>query len=237
MSEQDPRATAPSSSRPIRILLVDDHVVVRRGLHLLLGSDAAIRVVGETGDRAGTLRLVEEGRPDLVLLDLDLGSESGADLIGEIRARSPDTRVLILTGVRDTLLHRRAIQLGASGVVEKEAAPEILLKAIRKVHEGEVWLDRAMTAQVLTEMSDSRRAPPADPDAAGIAMLSPREIEVIELLGEGLSNRRIADRLCISETTVRHHLSSVFSKLNVRDRLELLLFAHRKKLITLPPPS
>jgi DNA-binding NarL/FixJ family response regulator len=237
MSEQPPHVPPSSGGLPVRVLLVDDHVVVRRGLRMLLDSDAAFEVVGEAGDRAGTLRLAAATRSDLVLLDLDLGNEDGADLIREIRAVSPETRVLVLTGIRDTVLHRRAVQLGAAGVVVKDAAPDVLLKAIRKVHAGEVWLDHATTARILAEMSDGGRALRSDPDAAAIATLSRREIEVIELLGEGLSNRRIAERLFLSETTVRHHLSSIFSKLDVHDRLELLLFAHRKKLITLPPPS
>jgi DNA-binding NarL/FixJ family response regulator len=120
------------------------------------------------------------------------------------------------------------------GVVEKESAPEVLLKAIRKVTEGEVWLDRSMTATVLTEMSQATGAAKSDPEAAKIAMLSAREREVVALLGEGLSNRRIAGQLCISETTVRHHLTSIFSKLEVHDRLQLLLYAYRNKLVKLP---
>jgi two-component system, NarL family, nitrate/nitrite response regulator NarL len=139
--------------------------------------------------------------------------------------------------VRDAQARHRAVHLGAMGLVEKEAAPEVLLKAVHKIRDGEVWLDRATTASVLAELSRSTEAARSDPEVPKIASLSARELEVVGLLGEGLGNKRIAERLCISETTVRHHLTSIFTKLDVHDRLELLLYAHRQKLIKLPPPK
>jgi two-component system, NarL family, nitrate/nitrite response regulator NarL len=229
-----------SGGRPpssIRVLLVDDHALVRRGLTMLLGSDPDFQVIGEAQDLAGAVALAQSAQPDIALLDLDLGAESGLDLIGELRAVAPDVRVLVLTGVRDACVQRQALQRGALGIVEKEAAPDVLLKAIRKVAEGEVWLDRAETASVLAGMSQAVEAAKNDPEAAKIATLTAREREVVSLLGEGLTNRRIADQLCISETTVRHHLTSTFAKLEVRDRLQLLLYAYRNKLVKIPPTA
>ena len=234
MTPQDSETLMPTSAPPVRILLVDDHALVRHGLRMLLESDPAFEVVGEAQDRAGALRIAESGQPDIVLLDLDLGAESGLDLIGDLRTEAPAARILILTGLRDVLVQRRAVHLGAVGIVEKEAAPDVLLKAVHKVRAGEVWLDRATTASVLAELSHATEMARSDPEVVKIASLSPREKEVIVLLGDGLSNRRIAGQLCISETTVRHHLTSIFAKLEVHDRLQLLLYAYRHKLVQPP---
>jgi DNA-binding NarL/FixJ family response regulator len=124
--------------------------------------------------------------------------------------------------------------MGAMGVVPKTSNRQTLYKAIEKVHAGEVWIDRAMIANVLTQLSRSRLDDETDPEAARIASLSDREREVITLIGKGLKNKEIAARLTISEITVRHHLSSIYSKLNVADRLELTIYAYRNGLADLP---
>ena len=215
----------------IRVALVDDHAMVRQGLRMLLEADPELEVVGEASDRAGAASLVASSAPDIVLVDLVLGGDSGLDVIADLRARHPETRVLVLTGLREPQVHRNALQAGAAGIVEKEAAPEVLLKAIRRVSEGEAWVDRRMTASILAGYA----APAESPEQARIQSLSSRETELVALIGEGLSNKGIADRLGISEITVRHHLSSIYRKLQIRDRLELLLYAYKHKLI--PPPA
>lgn len=222
----------PLRTGEIRILLIDDHAIFRQGLRMLVESESGFKVVGEAQNRATALPLARREKPDVVLLDLDFGTESGLDLIPELLSATPETRILVLTGVRDTQERRRAFHLGAVGLVEKESAAEVLHKAIWKVHSGEVWLDRATTASVFMEMTTrSVEARTMDPEAAKIATLSARERQVIALIGEGLSNKVIAQRLGISETTVRHHLTSVFAKLDVGDRLALLVYAHRTKLL------
>jgi DNA-binding NarL/FixJ family response regulator len=223
-----------SGSPPIRILLIDDHTLVRAGLRMLIESRPGLQVVGEAVNRHDVLALAACEQPDLILLDLDLGGSSGLDFLPELLSVATAARVLILTGVYDLELHRRAVRLGAMGVVVKEKAAEILFQAIEKVHAGEVWLERAMVASVLGEMT--RRGEPAhtDPEAAKIAALTAREREVIVLVGEGLKNRQIAQRLFISETTVRHHLTSIFGKLGVADRLELVIYAYRHSLAKIP---
>jgi two-component system, NarL family, nitrate/nitrite response regulator NarL len=219
--------------KQIRVLLVEDHAVIRMGLRLLIESRPGLVVVGEAADRAGALEVAARERPDIILLDLDLGAERGLDLLPALMTTPTNARVLILTGVREVEEHHQAIRQGALGLVLKEQAPEVLLKAIEKVHAGEVWLDRAMLASVLSEMVLGG-ARPANAEATRIATLTEREREVIALVGEGLKNKQIGDRLSITETTVRHHLTSIFTKLGVGSRLEMVIFAHRHNLTKWP---
>jgi two-component system nitrate/nitrite response regulator NarL len=213
----------------IRVLLVEDHAVVRAGLRLLIESRHGLVVVGEATTHAGAFALAAREQPHIILLDLDLGAENGLDLLPNLLAAAGQARVLILTGVRDVDEHRQAIRQGAMGLVLKEQAPDVLLKAIEKVHAGEVWLDRTMLAHVLSEMAVGG-ARPVSTNTARIATLTQREREVIALVGEGLKNKQISDRMSISETTVRHHLTSIFAKLGMESRLELVVFAHRHSL-------
>ena len=221
--------TAPNEATTVRILLIDDHAIIRSGLKMLIESQPGLRVVGEASDRAGALSLAAREQPDIILLDLDLGAESGLELIPLLRNSTSQARVLVLTGLRDPEIHRNALRLGAMGIVQKEMAGDVLLKAIQKVHAGEAWLDRLSIANLLEEIAEVERGRP-DPEASRIASLSPREREVINLIGEGLNNKKIAERLKISETTVRHHLTSIFAKLGVSDRLELLVYAYKNRL-------
>jgi DNA-binding NarL/FixJ family response regulator len=175
--------------------------------------------------------LAEREQPDIILLDLTLPGTDGIELIPELLALAKNARILVLTGVLDTEAHKRAVHRGAMGVVLKEKAADVLIKAIEKVHQGEIWLDRAMVANVVGDRSRFREVKKKDdPEAAKIATLTEREREVIALIGEGLRNRQIADRLFISEGTVRNHLTTVFSKLEVSDRFELLIFSYRHSI-------
>jgi DNA-binding NarL/FixJ family response regulator len=225
---------ATSIRLPIRVLIVDDHEVVRAGLRMLIESHAGLALAGEAGTRAEALAAAARDRPDVIVLDLDLGGENAVDDIPELLATAPGARVLVLTGVRDPELHRRAVRLGAMGVVRKEKAAVVLLAAIERVHAGEAWLERGMIGSLLSEMRRPQAAAPADPEQARIATLTKREREVIVLAGQGLKNRQLAQRLSISETTVRHHLTSIFDKLGVGDRLELVIFAYRHGLAKPP---
>jgi two-component system, NarL family, nitrate/nitrite response regulator NarL len=220
-----------TAATTIRVLLVDDHALVRTGLRILLESQPSMVVIGEADDGPAAVAQTASERPDVILLDLDLNGRNGGDLIPSLLSAYPAARILILTGLRDAEVHRRAVQLGAVGLVQKDMAAEVLVKAIEKVFSGEVWLDRSLTATVLTDLSHAGRARQADPEQARIASLSRRESEVISLIAEGLSNKLIAGRMAITETTVRHHLTSIFSKLGVSDRLELLVYAYRNKMV------
>lgn len=218
----------------IKVLLVDDHKMVRGGLRMVIDGRPNMRVVGEAGKKGDVLPLVERERPDIVLLDLDLGGESSSDLIPEI-AVSGGRKVLILTGTREPEIHQACVRLGASGLVMKDSDDKVLTKAIEKVHEGEQWFDRNLMSNVLTSVLNQRRAREEDPEAAKIATLTAREREVVGLVCEGLKNKQIAERLFISDTTVRHHLTSIFNKLDVSDRLELVIYSYRYGLAK--PPS
>jgi len=214
----------------IRVLLVDDHAVVRAGLRMLIESQPDLVVIGEAASRAEALQIAVREQPDIVLLDLDLGRDTGLDVLTDLPDAARDARVLLLTGVRDPEQHHRAILLGAMGVVPKEQAAEDLLTAIEKVHAGEVWLGGALMARVLGRLGPQPTMQEVDPAGQQIARLTTREREVIELICEGLQNKAIADRLVISETTVRHHLTSIFNKLAVTNRLELVIYAYRHGL-------
>jgi DNA-binding NarL/FixJ family response regulator len=254
---------ATTATQTIRLLLVDDQIIVREGLRLLLENQTGLAVAGEAANCQDAVALAAREHPDIILLDLDLGSSHGLDCLPELLAVAPKARVLILTGVYDLDIHHQAISRGAVGIVRKMEAADILVKAIRKVHSGEVWLDGALMARVLNDLWRVRgghalevagtaglplnlhqremtemwhhHVPPLTPDeAARIDQLTEREREVIGLIGEGLRNQQIADRLSISVITVRHHLSSIFSKLNVGDRFELAIYAYRHGLAKLP---
>ena len=214
-------------------MIVDDHAVIRTGLRMLIEQDQTMTVVAMAGTASEALVLAEREKPDIIVLDLMLGDEDGLEFLPQLCKTSPNSRVLILTGVQSTTSHRLAIRRGAMGIVLKQQAAELLLKAIRKVHAGEVWIDRSMMSSVLSDVR-SERHEEADPEAGKISSLTPREREVIALVSEGLKNKLIGERLFISETTVTHHLSSIFSKLDVSDRLELIIYAFRYGLAKIP---
>lgn len=211
----------------IRVMIVDDHAVIRAGLRMLIEHDQTMNVVAMAGTRSEALRLAASSRPDIIILDLILGEDDGLTFLPELCETSPTSRVVVLTGVQNPDSHRLAVRRGAMGIVLKEHAAELLLRAIQKVHEGEVWIDRSMIGNVIQEFN---KPGDVDLEKAKITTLTDREREVITLVGEGLKNRQIAERLFITETTVTHHLSSVFSKLEVSDRLELLIYAFRQGL-------
>ena len=224
--------SVPADRKVIRIAIIDDHSVVRSGLRMLIESEPNMSVVAEAGNEQDAIAMIEREQPDLILLDLDIDGHSSLDFLPELLTRSGQSRVLLLTGLDDLELHRRALHLGAMGVVLKEQAASVLIKAIEKVHEGEVWIDRAMMASVLTDLSKAREASKADTDAARISSLTEREVEVISFICDGLQNKRIADRMGITETTVRHHLTSIFAKLGCESRLELVIYAYKHGLAT-----
>jgi two-component system, NarL family, nitrate/nitrite response regulator NarL len=221
----------PKTAAPIRVLIVDDHAVVRAGLRMLIDQNPSMKVVGLAGNRSEALAVAAEEQPNIIILDIILGDEDGLTFLPDLREVAKNSRVLVLTGLRSSESQRRAMRAGAMGIVLKEHAADVLIKAINKVHAGEVWLDRLMMGRVLQDITDEKQA---DPDKEKIATLTEREREVVGLVGEGLKNKQIAERLFISETTVTHHLSSVFSKLHVSDRLELTIYAFRHGLAKIP---
>lgn len=245
----------------VRILLIDDQVIVREGLRLLLESQPGLTVVSDAASAKEAVEHARSSQPDVILLDLDLGDSHGLSCLSELLEVAPKAKVLILTGVYDLEVHHAAISSGAMGIVRKLEAGDVLVKAIRKVSAGEVWLDGVLMARVLSDLwtarsqgaeenghgngvSDKERkvaemwrpknSGSDEYEAVKIARITEREREVVTLIGEGLRNQQIADRLCISVITVRHHLSSVFSKLEVGDRFELAIYSYRHGLAKPP---
>ena len=214
----------------IRIVIVDDHLALRAGLCLLLEKQESMKVVGTACGREAAATIASE-KPDVIVLDSDLGQEDGLAVLQQLLNGSKTSRILVLTKKADPETHRRAIHLGAAGVVQKSAAAEVLVKAIEKVSMGEVWIDRSTMGKVL---NDYRNGQQKDPEADKISRLTRREREVIRLVGLGLKNKQIADKLFISEITVTHHLSSIFSKLEVSNRLDLLIYALGHNLAKMP---
>ena len=226
---------SPAGIKPIRVLIIDDHAVIRTALRMLLDSQPDVTVVGEGSGPEDALAIALREHPDIILLDLDLGDADGLDMLPRLHTTAPEAHVLVLTGVRDVDMHCRAIRLGAVGLVLKERAAEVLLEAIAKVHAGEVWLDSLLLASVLSSATPPQTERPADPEEVKIKALTAREREVIGMIGKGLKNQAIADRLCISEATVRHHLTSIYAKLTLGDRLELAIYAYRHGLACFLP--
>ena len=195
---------------------------------MIIENDDELKVVGETENMLEALPLISREKPDIVLLDLDLGKVLSLDSIAEIFVASPNSKVLILTGVFDEQLHKRAILEGASGILLKNQAGTTLLKAIKKVHEGEAWVDRTLTSKLLEEAKNGSRL--NREEQKKINSLTARECEIIKLIAEGLVNKEIAKRLFVVEKTIRNHLTVVYSKLEVTSRLELAIYAARHSL-------
>ena len=220
--------------RPIRLLLVDDHTLVRAALRMLLESHPRFCIVGEAAEGRTALALAARAQPDVILLDLSLGDCDGTQLIPDLRAAAPQAQVLVLTAIPNRDAHLEAIRLGAKGVVSKDKTADTLIRAIEQVHAGQASVEPALLTALLNGLSPHHKEKHTDPEQAKMATLSPREREVIVLIGQGLRNKEIASQLFISETTVRHHLTSIFTKLEVVDRLELVIYAYRHGLAPLP---
>lgn len=214
----------------IRVMLVDDHRSVLWGLEKLVNGEwPRMQVVAKATSAAGAMAGAAESSPDVVVLDLDLGGENGCDIIPPL-INGRGARVLVLTGVRDGKLRETSILRGACGVVHKEEPAETLLRAIEKVHRGELWLDRATTGRVFVELSRPRAQP--EPERRELDSLTVRERDIVAQLvaDPGTDNKRLAEKLRIGEHTLRNHLSRIYDKLGVPNRLELYVYAQRHGL-------
>ena len=217
---------------PIRVFLIDDHRSILWGLEKLIESATpAMQVVGSVTNCTDAFKLLVQAAPDVILLDMDLGKESGLDAIPQLMAKSA-AKILILTGLRDKIVLDKAVLAGARGVVEKEAPAETILTAIARVHEGQLWLDRAATSRIFVEFSRKGAAPAADPEQQKIESLTDREREIVAVTANnaGANAKAIAEMLHISEHTLRNHLTSIYEKLGVANRLELFAYAHQHDL-------
>jgi two-component system nitrate/nitrite response regulator NarL len=220
------------SKNPIRIILLDAHTLFRVGLRYILEARPGMVVVGDAGNMNDGIELITSQSPDIILLELNLESLSETEIIPQLVKASGSSRLILLTAINDQKVHQKAVEDGVVGVISKTQTSEILIKAIEKVHAGEVWIEHSLIANVLGRFSRNPPAAIVDQETVSINSLSEREKEVVKLIGQGYKNKRISSELCISETTVRHHLTSIYDKLGVSDRLELLVYAHRYGLVT-----
>jgi two-component system nitrate/nitrite response regulator NarL len=215
----------------IRLLMIGRHTLTRTALVRMMADDAGLRLVGDAGTRLLALALAAQHAPDVIVFephpDTDLWLDAIAPLLG---VAGTQARVILLTSLADPDLHRQALRHGARGIVDLDHSPETLFRAIRHVHEGEVWVGRKMMAELFSSVTG-----PSHAARNRIEALTPREREVVRLVSEGLKNKQIADRLSIADVTVRHHFTSIFAKLEVADRLSLVVFAFQHGLVH--PPS
>ena len=223
-----------AAASPIKILIADDHPVVRIGLRNMLQADHQMRIVAEAKDGAEALDMVRTLHPDILLLDLAMPKMPGMDALRELTTEATTTtRTIVLTGLVDKRQILEALQLGARGVVLKDAVVEHLSACIRAVMQGQYWLEGRPVQNLVQVLHDltAQTAPPSRKTFG----LTGRELEVVTLITEGSTNKHIAVTFGISEETVKRHLTNIFNKLGVGNRLELALFALNHNL--LPPSS
>jgi two-component system response regulator NreC len=208
-----------------RVLIADDHPVLRSGLRVLLGADSDLEVVGEAGTGEETLRLAEELRPDVVLLDISMPGESGIETVRRLKAKLPALKVLFLTMHEEEGMLLEALNAGADGYLIKRADEAEIVQAIRVVHRGDVYVHPAMTRALLSQAETAERPPePVEP-------LTHREIDVLRLLARGNTNRQIAELLALSIRTVESHRANLMGKLGLSSRVELVTYAEEHGLL------
>jgi len=219
-----------SATRPgtIRIVIADDHPIFRDGLRKLLSLEDDFEVVGEARDGNEVIDVVRQSEPDVLLLDLRMPSMDGLAVLQTLKGAGCRAKVIILTASEDKNEFVQAMKLGCSGIVLKQTATELLYKSIRKVHAGEIWLDSHTTAAVMRQFASPGRISNADRKGRERSPLSQREREIVALVAQGFKNKEIAEKIFISEQTVKNHLHNIFDKLGVSDRLELALYAIHK---------
>lgn len=230
-------SVSPTSLIRVAVVQCDNRVIARTALCRLLESHSGFFIAGEAGSHEEALIIEKETKPDVIVLDTNTCSEREVGLLRalceEAAPHSKTARVLVLTATGNEQAHHRAIAAGALGLVMQDQPADVLFRAIKCLHAGEIWIERAMAAQVMRQALHPRPVDPNDPQKR-IVLLTERESEVIVLVCEGLKNQVIAERLFISEATVRHRLTSIFEKLKVGDRLELVIFAYRYGLAEIP---
>ncbi|PSH03783.1 MAG: DNA-binding response regulator [Acidobacteria bacterium] len=217
-------------SRKVQVVIADDHTIFRDGLRRLLDLEEDLEVVGEAADGSEAVAMVHEHKPSILLLDLAMPRTPGMDALRELAQQQTSTCIILLTAAIGQRQIVEALQIGARGIVMKDAATQLLLKAIRTVVAGQYWVDRKPVADIvgyLREQTLSQNAP----RKRGSFGLTRREIEILGTIATGLTNKEIAQKFSLSEDTVKHHLTNIFGKVGVSSRLELALFAINNRLI------
>lgn len=214
----------------IRLLIVDDHPLVREGLRAVLGLEPDLEIVGEAANGLEAVRLAQQMHPDIVLMDILMPHKDGIEATTEILRQCPATRVLILTSMTDIERILPTIQAGALGYVAKNTPPQELLTAIRMLHQGGIYLPAGLARRLLRVIGSA-------PSAQPVEALTERELEILKLVAQGLGNDEIAHRLVISSRTVGVHVSHILDKLNLTNRTQAALYALRHGLVGLYSPG
>jgi len=211
-------------SESIRILIVDDHAIVREGQRALIDTEPGIELVGEAADGVQAVEMARSLQPDVILLDLLMPRKGGIEAAREIKEENPTARILVLTSFADDQKVYAAIKAGALGYLLKDASPQELLAAIREVYRGEPSMSPLIAQKLMRELVRSSSQPPTE------ETLTEREVEILTLVAQGLPNQEIAEALVISERTVRTHVSNILSKLHLANRTQAALYALREGL-------
>ena len=235
LTDGSPSGVGMASSAKIRIVVADDHPIFRDGLCKLLALEEDFEVVAQAQDGRQVLEVLQQHEPDILLLDLKMPGLDGLGTLQRLQAVKNKTRVIVLTASDDKNEFVQAMRFGTSGIVLKQTATEMLIKSIRKVHAGEIWLDSYTTAAVIRQFVAADEAPPPLASASPgrereRSPLSQREREIVALVAQGFKNKEMAEKMFISEQTVKNHLHNIFDKLGVSDRLELALYAIHNNL-------
>jgi len=213
----------------IRILIADDHAIVREGLRTLISSEQGMELVGEAADGVEAVSQARSLRPDVILMDLVMPRKGGLEAISEIKQQIPETRILVLTSFAEEDLVFPAIKAGALGYLLKDSSPQQLLQAIHDIYRGEAPLHPSIALKLIREINQPSDLPPA------VHPLTKREVTVLKLVAQGLTNQEIAGRLVISEWTVRTHVRNILGKLHLANRTQATLYALREGLAPLNP--
>jgi len=209
------------TKQAIRVLMADDHMIFRQGVRKLLEVEDDISIVGEAANGNECIAMMATLKPDILLLDINMPDKDGLAVLQEINFDSLPTQVIVLTASEDDRDAVQAMRAGARGIVLKQSASDLLVKSIRKVYGGEIWLDNRVTAKVMKAFAKSSNGSPRRDKP----LLSEREKQIVSLVAQGNRNKEIGETLFISEQTVKNHLHNIFDKLGVSDRLELALYA------------
>lgn len=214
----------------IRVMLVDDHSLIREGLKKLLSLEMDLAIVGEAQNGEEVMQKAQELRPDVILMDINLPGKNGIELTGELKEKLPEIKVLVLTVDTEQIHVHKIIKAGALGYLLKDIEPEMLTEAIRTVARGDAYIQPCLLSRLLSEFRQLIRdeTPPLPPDRFG---LTQRELEIINYIASGRTNKEIADELFISEKTVKNHVSSILRKMALDDRTQVAIYAYKQGMI------
>lgn len=213
----------------ITVLIADDHAMMRQGLKQILELENDITVIAQASNGSEAVSLVREKKPDIVLMDINMPGTNGLQAIKELKSEKNPSKIIVLTIHEDREYLFKTIQMGAEGYVLKDAEPSVLIEAIRKVYNGQSYIQSNMTKELVKEFN---RVTLHEKDKNDENNLTSREIEVLELIAEGMINKEIAKQLYISEKTVKNHVSNIFKKLNVSDRTQAAIYAFKHNIKT-----